>query len=179
MSTTVTTGVRNGGRWLLAAAVVFVAGYALAVLVEPGDLATELGVAAPLVAAAVLLVIGTATAATASPARPLAIGAVLAAVGCALGVIGLVTASTLAELGGLDVEGLYIPLATVTTALGGAAVAALAFALRGVARRTATVPAVLGVIVVLGCLFLDPIVPFVLAGVLGVALARLGASATM
>jgi hypothetical protein len=179
MSTTLTTNVRNGGRLLLAAAVVFVAGYALAVLVEPGDLATELGLAAPLVAAAVLLVIGTATAAAASPVRPLAIGAVVAAVGCALGVGGLVTASMLAELGGLDVEGLYLPLATVTTALGGAAVAALAVALRGVARRTATVLAVLGVIVVLGCLFLDPIVPFVLAGVLGVALARSGASATM
>ena len=61
MSTTRTTSVRNGGRWLLAAAVVFVAGYALVVLVEPGGLATELGVAVPLVAAAVLLVIGTAT----------------------------------------------------------------------------------------------------------------------
>ena len=67
MSTTRTTSVRNGGRWLLAAAVVFVAGYALVVLVEPGGLATELGVAVPLVAAAVLLVIGTATAAAASP----------------------------------------------------------------------------------------------------------------
>lgn len=175
MSTTRTT-FRTGGRWLLAAAVVFVAGYALVVLVEPGGLATELGVAVPLVAAAVLLVIGTATAAAASPSRPLAVGAVIAAVGCALGVTGLVM---LAELGGLDVEGLYIPVATVTTALGGAAVAALAAALRGVAGRTGTVLAVLGVVVVLGCLFLDPIVPFVLAGVLGVALARLGASATM
>ena len=47
MSTTRTT-VRNGGRWLLAAAVVFVSGYALVVLVEPGGLATELGVAVPL-----------------------------------------------------------------------------------------------------------------------------------
>jgi hypothetical protein len=179
MSTTLTTNVRNGGRWLLAAAVVFVAGYALVVLVEPGGLATELGVAVPLVAAAVLLVIGTATAAAASPVRPPAVGAVIAAVGCALGVTGLVTASMLAELGGLDVEGLYIPVATVTTALGGAAVAALAVALRGVAGRTGAVLAVLGVVVVLGCLLLDPIVPFVLAGVLGVALARLGASATM
>jgi hypothetical protein len=182
MSTTRTTNVRNGGRWLLAAAVVFVAGYALVVLVEPGGLATELGVAVPLVAAAVLLVIGTATAAAASPVRPPAVGAVIAAVGCALGVTGLVTASMLAELaklGGLDVEGLYIPVATVTTALGGAAVAALAVALRGVAGRTGAVLAVLGVVVVLGCLLLDPIVPFVLAGVLGVALARLGASATM
>ena len=60
MSTTLTTNVRNGGRLLLAAAVVFVAGYALAVTVEPGGWATELGVAVPLVAAAVLLVIGTA-----------------------------------------------------------------------------------------------------------------------
>ena len=93
------------------------AGYALVVLVEPGGLATELGVAVPLVAAAVLLVIGTATAAAASPVRPLAVGAVIAAVGCALGVTGLVTASMLAELGGLDVEGLYTPFATVTTAL--------------------------------------------------------------
>ena len=130
MSTTRTT-VRNGGRWLLAAAVVFVAGFALALFVEPGGWMTELGVALPLVAGAVLLVIGTATAASASPSRPLAVGAVIAAVGCALGVTGLVTASMLAELGGLDVEGLYIPLATVTSALGGAAVAALAVALRG------------------------------------------------
>src|SRR6476661_1931934 len=118
MSTTLTTGVRNGGRLLLAAAVVFVAGYALAVLVEPGDLATELGVAVPLVAAAVLLVIGTATAAAASPVRSLAIGVVVAAVGCGLGVTGLVTASMLTELGGLDVEGLYLPLATVAGARG-------------------------------------------------------------
>jgi hypothetical protein len=179
MSTTLTTPVRNGGRWLLAAAAVFVAGYALVLLVEPGDLATELGVALPLVAAAVLLVMGTATAAAASPARPLAVGAVVAAVGCALGVTGLLTASTLAEVGGLPVEGLYLPLATVTTALGGAAVAALAVALRGPAGRTGRVVAVLGVVVLLGCLFLDPIVPFVLAGVLGVPLARFGASATM
>ena len=178
MSTTRTT-VCNGGRWLLAAAVVFVAGYALVVLVEPGGVATELGVAVPLVAAAVLLVIGTATAAAASTARPLAVGAVVAAVGCALGVTGLVTASMLAELGGLPVEGLYIPIATVTTALGGAAVAALAAALREAAGRTGRVVAALGVVVVLGCFFLDPIVPFVLAGVLGVRLARFGASATM
>jgi len=76
MSTTRTT-FRTGGRWLLAAAVVFVAGYALVVLVEPGGLATELGVAVPLVAAAVLLVIGTATVAAASPVRPLALAGVL------------------------------------------------------------------------------------------------------
>jgi hypothetical protein len=176
MSTTLASTVRNGGRWLLAAAVVFVAGYALVVLVEPAGPATEIGVAVPLVAAAVLLVIGTATAAAASTARPLAVGAVVAAVGCALGVTGLLTASM---LGGPDLEGLYIPLATVTTALGGAAVGALAVALRGSAGRTGTVVAVLGVVVVLGCFFLDPIVPFVLAGVLGVPLARFGASATM
>ena len=144
MSTTRTT-FRNGGRWLLAAAVVFVAGYALAVTVEPGGWATELGVAVPLVAAAVLLVIGTATAAAASPSRPPAVGAVIAAVGCALGVTGLVTASMLAELGGLDVEALYIPVATVTTALGGAAVAALASALRGVAGRTGDAAAAVAV----------------------------------
>ncbi|HEX3257424.1 MAG TPA: hypothetical protein VHS35_02860, partial [Pseudonocardia sp.] len=125
MSTTLTTNVRNGGRLLLAAAVVFVAGYALAVLVEPGDLATELGVAAPLVAAAVLLVIGTATAAAASPVRPLAIGAVVAAVGCALGVGGLVTASMLAELGGLDVEGLYLPVGQVLDVAAGVVVGVL------------------------------------------------------
>jgi hypothetical protein len=179
MSTTLTTTVRTGGRWLIAAAVVFVAGFALALFVEPGGWTTELGVALPLVAGAVLLVIGTATAASASPARPLAVGAVVAAAGCALGITGLVTASMLAELGGLPLDGLYVPLATVTSALGGAAVAALAMALRGIAGRTGLVVAVLGVVVVLGCLFLDPIVPFVLAGVLGVPLARSGASATM
>lgn len=174
MSTTLTAGVRTGGRWLLAAAIVFVAGFALAVLVEPGGLATELAVALPLVAAAVLLVIGTATAGAAAPVRPLAVGAVVAAVGCALGITGLLTASM---VGGLD--WLYVPLATVTTALGGAAVAALAAALREAAGRTGRVVAVLGVLVLLGCFFLDPVVPFVLAGVLGVPLARFGASATM
>jgi hypothetical protein len=173
MSTTLTAGVRTGGRWLLAAAVVFVAGFVVIVLVEPGGLATELAVALPLVAAAVLLVVGTATAAAASPVRPLAVGAVVAAVGCALGIAGLLTASM------LGAEALYLPLATVTTALGGAAVAALAVALREVAGRTGRVVAVLGVVVVLGCFVLDPVVPFVLAGVLGVPLARLGASATM
>jgi hypothetical protein len=179
MSTTLTTNVRAGGRWLIAAAAVFVAGFALALFVEPGGWATELGVALPLVAGAVLLVIGTATAASASPTRPLTVGAVAAAAGCALGITGLVAASMLAELGGPALDGLYVPLATVTSALGGAAVAALAVAVRGIARRTGIVVAVLGVVVVLGCLFLDPIVPFVLAGVLGVPLARSGASATM
>ena len=52
MSTTLTTNVRNGGRWLLAAAVVFVAGFALALFVEPGGWMTELGVALPATALA-------------------------------------------------------------------------------------------------------------------------------
>jgi DNA-binding CsgD family transcriptional regulator len=97
MSTTLTTTIRTGGRWLIAAAV-FVAGFAVALFVEPGGWATELGVALPLVAGAVLLVIG----------------------GMRARHHRLVTASMLAELGGPALDGLYVPLATVTSALGGA-----------------------------------------------------------
>ena len=177
MSTTRAT-VRNGRRSVRRRRRLR-GGYALVVLVEPGGLATELGVAVPLVAAAVLLV---------SAPPPPRLRSPSAAAGRRRGdrrrrvrARRHRTRDRLdaGQLGGLDVEGLYIPVATVTTALGGAAVAALAVALRGVAGRTGTVLAVLGVVVVLGCLLLDPIVPFVLAGVLGVALARLGASATM
>ena len=100
MSTTLTTGVRNGGRACCSPPPSCSSrGTPSPSSLGPGDLATELGVAVPLVAAAVLLVIGTATAAAASPVRPLAIGAVVAAVGCGLGVTGLVTASMLTELG--------------------------------------------------------------------------------
>lgn len=73
------------------------------------------------------------------------------------------------------------PFVVVSAALGGAALLALVPVLRarGVARRTGIAVAVLSALTVLGCLFAPPFAPYVVAVVLGVALARTRSSATM
>jgi hypothetical protein len=166
----------------VATGVVFVAGYVVAIFAPEGSWIGGLA-GLPLVAGALLLVIAAASAAaiTAPRQRSLAVGAIIAAVGCAVAVAALVVLSLLVETQQLPLEGWFLPIAIVASACGGAAIAALALALRarGFARRTALVVAVLGGVTLLGCFVIDPVAPYLLAAVLGVPLARSTASATM
>lgn len=133
----------------------------------------ELLLAVPLTLVAVLFVVGMRRAA-ADGRGGLAVAAVGLAVLCAVSWVGVLAGSGLVEVERLDVQRWVEALVVLTVAAGAAAVAALAVDLRGrgVARRTGAVVAVLGVLALVGCFALPPVLPFLLAGVLGAALTR-------
>ncbi|BBG02911.1 MULTISPECIES: hypothetical protein [Pseudonocardia] len=112
--------------------------------------------------------------------RPGAVAAT-AAVVCAVAWGAAQVVALLVRSAGMAVGNVLPVLVTVTCAAGGVALVALVVALRpsGVARRTGTVVAGLGVVTVAACFTLPPLVPFALGAVLGVPLAATRRSRTL
>lgn len=138
-------------------------------------------VALPFLAAPVLLVLGVRGAARVAAPRQRALGllATVLAVGSALAWAYVQVASPFyAE----SLQRFVFPAVMVSTALSSAAVVALVVVLRGrgAARRAGLVVGVLGALATVGAFFVvPPFAPYVLALVLGAALARTRPSTTM
>ncbi|HVL83005.1 MAG TPA: hypothetical protein VM367_01735 [Pseudonocardia sp.] len=137
----------------------------------------------PLLVAAVLLFLGVRAAAQAGHARrpALAAAATVLAAAATLAMLVMLVASALLERGVTGSEDVSRGAVVALTGLGCAALVAVVPVLRarGLARRTGVVVAVLGSLVVIGVWLVPPFAPFLLALVLGVALARTRTSATI
>jgi hypothetical protein len=153
----------------------------LAVIHEDDSWIAGVLVALPFLAAPVLLVLGVRSASQVATPRLRGFGllATVLAVGSALAWAYVQVAS---PVNAESLQRFVFPAVVVSTALGSAAVVAVVVVLRGrgVARRAGLVVGVLGALATAGAFFVvPPFAPYVLALVLGTALARTRPSATM